>query len=495
MAVARRLSQSTPSPTDGAPLLRKALVQLFAVVLLLDGQEPTTAEASRSQVLSSERHRELFADVVDDLPWLDELSRSFEVDEDPTGAATRFRRLSQRLAEVHRKVGARFDARLKTDGARPMPRGALGGVGLVVLAGLLAWGGHRWAAGGPAGNGEEQPVGQPPAQRDGPDLAGRCFEATFFSDPDFKTPIHTRRDCQIVFDWGEGAVPGVPSCPVDSFSIRWEGLLEPPRSDRYRFHLTSDDGSRLYLNDQLVVDNWGAHGPVEVTSAPMELTAGAEISIVVEYNEFGGAAEIDLSWSSPSLKRQPVAGAHVRPNRGSPPRSQDGGASPTGRNEFGPSQCFLGRYFLGRDWQQQVHQRRDCRLAFDWGVGAVAGIDDLPVDDFSVRWEGTLLVPTTDDHYVFYLGSDDGSRLLLDGAVLVDHWTEHGFGYLQSPPTKLIAGVPYPIVVEFFETRELATLRLEWSSSTLARQVLTGHHVTAPKGTEGGVDGQHPSAP
>lgn len=117
------------------------------------------------------------------------------------------------------------------------------------------------------------------------------------------------------------------------------------------------------------------------------------------------------------------------------------------------------------------------------------------MDDFSVRWEGTLHAPSTDDHYVFYLGSDDGSRLLLNGDVLVDHWSEHGFGYRQSPPTRLIAGIPYPIMVEFFEAEEAASLRLEWSSSTLKRQLLTGDHVSLPKGPEDGDHRQRPNAP
>ena len=467
---------------DAAPLIRRAVDQLFAAVLLLDGQGVSSATACRDQILASEGYRELFADVVDDLPLLDELSGSFEfVLGDPHAQRARFLRLMKRMPEVHRKIRARFDAKLRADGARSRPTLVIGILGLGAAA-ALAGATLHWSS---AGEDDARSTGQPSAGGSavGPQqhLAGRCFEATFFSDPDFGTPVHTRRDCQIAFDWGEGAVPDVPSLPADNFSVRWEGLLEPPRSEPYRFHLTSDDGSRLYLNNVLVVDNWGAHGPVERTSEAIDLEAGAEVPIVVEYYELGGIAQVKLAWSSPSMGKQILSGQYVRPHRG---RQPAGGDATAGQEAFGPSDCFIGRYFIGRDFKRLVRERRDCRIAFDWGSGPPTGVEGMPEDDFSVRWEGILRVPATDE-YVFYLGSDDGSRLYLDGKELLGDWTEHGFGFLQSAPTQLTQGVDYPIAVEFFDAKELAIVRLEWKSSTLPREPLSGRYVSAPPGKEG----------
>jgi len=44
--------------------------------------------------------------------------------------------------------------------------------------------------------------------------------------------------------------------PVDDFSIRWTGQVQPLYSGVYTFYTTSDDGSRLYVNNQLVVNAW-----------------------------------------------------------------------------------------------------------------------------------------------------------------------------------------------------------------------------------------------
>jgi beta-glucosidase len=190
------------------------------------------------------------------------------------------------------------------------------------------------------------------------------------------------------------------------------------------------------------------------------------------------------------MAQQLLSGQYVRPSRG---RRPPGGAAPRAEETFGPSDCFVGRYFAGRSLERLVQQRQDCRIAFDWGSGPPTGIEGLSVDDFSVRWEGTLRAPATDE-YVFYLASDDGSRLFLDGKKLLDEWTEHGFAFIESPPIKLTQGTDYPITVEFFEAKELAMVRLEWSSSTLPRQPLSGRYVSAPAGTDASPSrGQPPS--
>jgi hypothetical protein len=468
---------------DAAPLIHLALYQLFAAVLLLDGHDAHSATACRDQILASEGYRELFADVVDDLPLLDELSGSFDrVLGDPQAPRERFLRLMKRMPKVHRKVRAHFDAKLRADGARARPTMVFGILGLIVvaaLAGVMLY--RSWPA-RQAHEGDAQSTGQPSAGGSAvgtpQHFEGRCFEATFFSDIDFQTPVHIRRDCQIAFDWGEGSVLDVPSLPADSFSVRWEGVLEPPRSGQYRFHLTSDDGSRLYLDSVLVVDNWGAHGPLERSSEAIDLEAGAEVPIVVEYFELDEVAQVKLAWSSLSMEKQPLSGQYVRPHRA---RRPPGGDATAGEATYGPSDCFVGRYFVGRDLKRLVHERRDCRIAFDWGSGPPTGVEGMPEDDFSVRWEGILRVPATDE-YVFYLGSDDGSRLSLGGEELLGDWTEHGFGFLQSAPTELTQGIPYPIAVEFFDAKELAIVRLEWSSPTLPRQPLSGRYVSVPPG-------------
>jgi beta-glucosidase len=82
------------------------------------------------------------------------------------------------------------------------------------------------------------------------------------------TPALVRVDPTVDFHW-ELAAPA-PGLPEDGFSVRWTGKLTPPKSGLYALGLLSDDGSRLYLDGKLVVDDWGDHPPT-LKTAQMEL--------------------------------------------------------------------------------------------------------------------------------------------------------------------------------------------------------------------------------
>src|SRR5690606_35378221 len=88
----------------------------------------------------------------------------------------------------------------------------------------------------------------------------------------------------------------------DEFALRFTGLLSVPRSGKYTFHLASDDGSRLYLNDELVINHDGLHGMNEKTGEAT-LSAGAH-RIVVTYFDNGGGDGLSLAWSGPGIGRK-----------------------------------------------------------------------------------------------------------------------------------------------------------------------------------------------
>ncbi len=77
--------------------------------------------------------------------------------------------------------------------------------------------------------------------------------------------------------------------------LRFEGFLDVPESDVYRFVLTSDDGSRLLIDSSLVVDNDGLHGPL-TRDGFIALAAGRHRLTVDWFNRTGGA-ELDLRWA------------------------------------------------------------------------------------------------------------------------------------------------------------------------------------------------------
>jgi beta-glucosidase len=125
--------------------------------------------------------------------------------------------------------------------------------------------------------------------RDAHGLLGAYYNNGNFSGE----PVFTRVDSTVDFNWADGG-PGA-GVAADGFSVRWTGKLKPVRSGRYRLGATSDDGARLYLNGELIVDHWGDHGP-ETKTAEVELKANRDYDVRLEYHENGGGAMVRLGW-------------------------------------------------------------------------------------------------------------------------------------------------------------------------------------------------------
>jgi beta-glucosidase len=113
------------------------------------------------------------------------------------------------------------------------------------------------------------------------------------------SPVVTRVDHQVNFDWGQGSPDA--KLPRDSFSIRWTGKLVPPLSGDYDLGAKCDDGVRIYLDGNLVLDDWGEHA-ARIASKHVKLEAGREYDIRVEYFEKAGFASSQLVWSVPGWK-------------------------------------------------------------------------------------------------------------------------------------------------------------------------------------------------
>ena len=94
--------------------------------------------------------------------------------------------------------------------------------------------------------------------------------------------------------------------PHDAFGLVFTGAIYVSTSGEYTFYSKSDDGSRLYLGDKLIVNNDGDHGARE-KKGTISLSAGS-YPIVVTYYDVGGTDHLSVSWSGPGLKKQAIAG-------------------------------------------------------------------------------------------------------------------------------------------------------------------------------------------
>ena len=95
-----------------------------------------------------------------------------------------------------------------------------------------------------------------------------------------------------------------PRTRDDQFGLRFTGFVQIEAEGRYRFHLTSDDGSRLRVGGQVVVDNGGVHGNKTV-SGGVDLAVGA-VPIEVTFFEASGGESLSLEWEGPGEARGPL---------------------------------------------------------------------------------------------------------------------------------------------------------------------------------------------
>jgi endoglucanase len=172
-----------------------------------------------------------------------------------------------------------------------------------------------FANGGQPGNPPPTPTPPPMSPPgNGTGLTGTFYQGTALAG----TPLLTRTDSTIDFNWAGGSpAPGV--VPADQFSARWEGEVEARSNELYTFYVTHDDGARLWVNDQLIIDNWTDHAAIE-DSGSIPLQLGQRYSIRLEFYENGGDATASLSWSTPAgLAKQIIPQTQLYPAESMPP--------------------------------------------------------------------------------------------------------------------------------------------------------------------------------
>ncbi len=127
--------------------------------------------------------------------------------------------------------------------------------------------------------------------------AGHGLQGEYFSNTNLEgQPTATKTVPNIDFNWHGG--PAARDVGGDNWSARWTGTLTPPKTGEYVFSLTSDDGSRLYIGNQLLINNWGNHAAQTVT-ASISLNANQAYPIRVEYFQGTGDSLITLGWRMP----------------------------------------------------------------------------------------------------------------------------------------------------------------------------------------------------
>jgi len=126
----------------------------------------------------------------------------------------------------------------------------------------------------------------------GTGLLGEYFNVGLFGNKLVTTRIENPD-----FDWGTGRpAPGVYA---NAFVVRWSGFIEAEEAGEYVLSTESDEGVRVTLGGQVVINNWRAHRLTTDTSATISLKAGQRLPIVIDYYDILGNATMRLKWRKP----------------------------------------------------------------------------------------------------------------------------------------------------------------------------------------------------
>ncbi len=150
--------------------------------------------------------------------------------------------------------------------------------------------------------------------------AGTGLRGEYFSDRSLVHRFLHRVDPSVDFDWGNGAPASGLS--GNNFSVRWTGQIEPTATGTWTFQTRSDDGVRLWIDNQLIIDQWNDHAAT-VHTGQIDLAAGVLYDIRMEYYENAGDAVAELSWAGPGQSLQIIPATQLYPADPPPPEPGD----------------------------------------------------------------------------------------------------------------------------------------------------------------------------
>jgi hypothetical protein len=134
------------------------------------------------------------------------------------------------------------------------------------------------------------------------------LRAQYYQGKDFTNLKWSQIDPTVNFVWGTNAPNWI--VPADNFAVRWTGQVQAKTSETYTFYTRSDDGIRLWVNGQLLINNWTDHDVIE-NSGSIALVAGQSYDIKLEYYDSTGGATSQLLWSSPTQAKEIIPASQL----------------------------------------------------------------------------------------------------------------------------------------------------------------------------------------
>ncbi|HXV44624.1 MAG TPA: PA14 domain-containing protein [Anaerolineae bacterium] len=249
------------------------------------------------------------------------------------------------------------------------------------------------------------------------------WRGEYFNNPNLAgEPVLVRDDPALDFNWVSGS-PG-PNIPADNFSVRWTRPFEFAEEGDYRFLADVDDGVKLYLDGWLIIDEWNTNPYVLHSGVFADVKPGVH-TIMVEYFEAGGDAHAKV-WFEKTIVS---------------------------------SDKWVGEYYNNPDFRDAPFLvREDNDIDFNWDNDEPAsGMND---DNFSVRWQRTVVLEAGDYNFEAQLAEEDRVKIYLDNWLILEEDSENG-GTVTGSFKDVGAGT-HTLKVEYQEYSGQASIEVNW---------------------------------
>jgi hypothetical protein len=302
--------------------------------------------------------------------------------------------------------------------------------------------------------------------------------AQYFDQAELSGPSLTRIEPSLLFDW-ELAGPA-PAIENTTFSAIFAGQIEPEATDRYTFSVLANDGFRLWIGGELLIDWWAQHGPDQiVASRPLE--AGRRYDIRIDYfrgDPFGRLDKplLKVLWNRPGAAPGQIPQCRLFPAPA--PVGPSGCSSGAGGECIAPATLPCTAPGVAPPWTVWTNPDftgatatgQADTLSYRWDQNAVIVPTDMDLGAFSVRRQAELHPPAS-GAYAFYLIADSGAKLWVDSKLVADT-TGIRPGTEVEGAIQLDAAHSVPLRLDYWKTGAEAYVSVRWKGPSIPKGAL-----------------------
>lgn len=281
----------------------------------------------------------------------------------------------------------------------------------------------------------------------------KYYEGTWSVLPAFSTLTPVKTGTVLNFDL-------TPANNTTLYGFNFTGYINVPADGIYTFYTSSDDGSSLYIDNVLTVNNDGLHGAVE-KSGTIGLMAGKHAISGLFFQGTGGAV-FQVSYSATGIAKQLIPSSVLY--RVAPLTTTNllPAVNPANTVNGLDYKYYQGNWSVLPPFSTLTPVKTGTVLNFDLTPATSTTL-------YGFVFTGYINVPA-DGIYTFYSTSDDGSSVYIDNVLTVNNDGQHG-AIEKSGSIGLKAG-KHAIYGLFFQQTGGAVFKVSYSSTTIAKQLI-----------------------